>query len=195
MGIARLRRLLLLLDLLALFVLGIALTSGIPDPVGPLHFHPERLPEPRPDLSIHHVSMPLGWAERPERSEPRRPEPDAPTALGRVAGIVWAEQPGGTIRPTVVFAFKDGSKRAIALGEALEDRPHPDPLYRRAGFTAPHRYRFVGCEAHGERLEILFDVECDGSRIERFETALETVPCGSIRTTIARGVLIGVMPR
>jgi hypothetical protein len=81
------------------------------------------------------------------------------------------------------------------LGEALEERPHPDPIWRRAGFTVPHRYRFVGCEARGERLEILFDVECDGSQIERFETALATVPPDSIRTTIAEGVLIGVMPR
>jgi len=195
MGIARLRRLLLLLDLLALPMLGVALTSGIPDPVGPLDFHPERQPEPRPDLSIHHISMPLGWAERPARSEPPPPEPDSPTDLGRVAGVVWAEQPCGEVRPTVVFVFGDGSKRAVALGEALEERPHPDPLYRRAGFTVPYRYRFVGCERNGDRLEILFDVRCDGSRIERFETALESVPPGSIRTTIAKGVLIGVMPR
>ena len=89
---------------------------------------PERIPEPRPDLSIHHTAMPLGWAERPARSKSPPPRPDSPTDLGRVAGIVWAEQPCGEVRPTVVFAFREetyasGVHTASLVLESVELNP------------------------------------------------------------------------
>ncbi|MHC4938816.1 MAG: PDZ domain-containing protein [Planctomycetota bacterium] len=91
--------------------------------------------------------------------------------LGKITGAIAPENPfaeGSSNRAAIIFKLNDGGKiRILALGEAIETRPHPK--YRGAEFAIPYRYKFVACrrdEKNPDTMYFDFDMKCDGTDIQ-----------------------------
>ncbi|MHC4550700.1 MAG: hypothetical protein ACYTEZ_18215 [Planctomycetota bacterium] len=158
---------------------------------------------------IDDVGMQLG---RFQREVEAGPAPEAEKSdedivavldrLGSVTNAFVAYPPYEGLLPTIIFEFKQtpaGAKsnvRTIALGEALEERPHHNERLREAGYTLPYRYKFVGCEPDPEHegwTYFLFDMHCDGTDIQKARWWLETEEKVKL-PTVAGGNATGLQP-
>jgi len=184
MSIGFLKRLLSIAKLAAILsIVGAAygywdhhLTMGVPWKA------PDFRPPVRPSVvkvsGIEAVGMQLGRFQKEVPvdttapvEQPKEEITDALAKLGVITNAVVAYPPYVDARPAILFQFHQppaGSTenvRTIGLGEALVERPHPDPSFAEAGYTVPYRYRFVDCEPDPEHpgwTLFVFDMNCDG---------------------------------
>ena len=111
--------------------------------------------------------FPLAQPRESEAVPAAKPLVERLAELGEIIGSVVAIENGRDgIRSSITFRRTSGEISTIAVGEALETRPHPDlgPAIR-----LPVRYRFVGCEQESGATFFVFDTLCDGTRIERIQ--------------------------
>ncbi|MFQ5844019.1 MAG: hypothetical protein ACE5JG_03435 [Planctomycetota bacterium] len=147
------------------------------EPSTPPSFQPSLEGAPPFASATQNIGIPLGRYKDPIKAEagPAKPEPkqeDLRTALqkiGEIKGAVVVYQPYPPY-PSILFKYHNKPDPvAIAVGEALETRPHPDPV--RAKFErVPAHYLFLGCQPDPKRpgwTYFVFDIDCDGKRIER----------------------------
>ncbi|MHC4952697.1 MAG: PDZ domain-containing protein [Planctomycetota bacterium] len=126
---------------------------------------------------IKNIRLPLGiYPKEPEKVAKKDDEPKISPIesvlrnLGEIIGAVAFLGPydeGNGFKPSITFKLKDNSIRTLALGEAIETRPHPDfgKMY-----PVPYRYKFVGCERDEKDPTLtyfLFDMKCDDTDIQR----------------------------
>jgi hypothetical protein len=151
-------------------------------PMDPPNFAPEvRIGRERGAAPTGALSIALGRFQRlggpaPEAAKPEVVQ-DFTTELAKLceitdAIVVWGEHAEGDAVSAIVVRWKQrppseqGETKTIRLGEALIDRPHP----RAQAERLPYRYKFVGCEPDAEHpgwTYFLFDVNCDGSDIQK----------------------------
>lgn len=124
---------------------------------------------------IEAVAMQLGRFQKEvpvdttaEVEQPKEEIKAALAKLGVIKSAIAAFPPYTESRPAIIFEFRQapaGSTetiRTIELGQALIERPHPDPQWAAAGYTVPYRYKFVGCKRDPEgRTLFVFDMNCD----------------------------------
>ena len=113
------------------------------------------------------MEVPQGPAESVEETQTRIE--DALSKLGQIKGATVVYPPYNHIYPTILFEFQDGTIKTIALNEALEEKPHPDPELA-PHFKVPAAYKFIGCEPDEKNTKwtyFKFDMKCDGTDIQR----------------------------
>jgi len=159
---------------------------------------PWRAPDFRPDVrtsvvsvsGIEAVGMQLGRFQKEVPvdttaavEQPKEEITDALAKLGAIETAVVAYPPYGDTLPAILFKFKQppagstDSMRAIRIGEALLERPHPDPKYAEAGYMVPYRYKFIACKPDPEHpgwTLFEFDMNCDGKDVQSARWSRET---------------------
>lgn len=159
------------------------------------------------------TTIPLGRYPEPASEEPK-PKEEAPVQaietvlqqLGKITNAVVVFPPYDNARPSITFLLRDGTTRTLALGEAIQNKPHPDKAYADAGVTVPDRYIFVGCEidAKDGMAYFLFDMAGDGKTIERARWTREdvggvelppaTAENRDLRSVLEKGAIVGTIP-
>lgn len=188
MSVGSLKRLLLLANLGAVLLLGVVAFSflGHKSAMGEPTKRPVFAPEPivgggERIGAIDHVTMKLGRFPEAAATTTETPTeealPEIESVLARLGTIVGAivvyppYDPKGLL-PSIIFEPKgQPTKRmSITLGQALTERPHPNPELARHGYTVPVAHKFVGCEIDPENsgwTYFLFDMKCDGTDIQK----------------------------
>lgn len=92
--------------------------------------------------------------------------------LGTITGAIVSYPPydqHSSDRPAIIFKLREGGTiRTLALGEAIETRPHPK--YKGAEFAIPYRYQFIACEQDKDNPRVtnfVFDMRCDKTDIQK----------------------------
>jgi len=223
MSIGFLKRLLALAKFFAVLVIAGAVygyidhRSAMAKPYAPPDFRPTVLPPTILVPPIESLQKPIGrYPQEVERVEEPKEEvktEDIQTALDRLCTItnaVVVYEPYNDVYPSIVVKFKQKpagqteDTRTIRVGEALIERPHKlDP-----NFTVPYRYRFVRCEPDPEHpgwTYFVFDMNCDGTDIQKARWKLETEETSPLKPAVGeadeeqrthsdKGFFVGVRP-
>lgn len=117
--------------------------------------------------------------------------------LGTIKGAIVVYEPyQGSLRPAIIFEYKPGMVPpglspqdnivSISLGEGLVSRPDPNPELAKWGDRVPVRFKFIRCEPDTEHpgwTYFVFDIHCDGKKVDRArwkgETTTEGLPTAS----------------
>lgn len=180
MSIGLLKRLLLLLNVVAILVIASA-AYGFVSHRGEIQeswsapdFAVPTLRPPGANIRIEQISLQLGRFPKPEvktdvEETTERKEIESVLAqLGTITNAIVVYEPYDDIVPAIIFKMKQGGGiRTIRVGEALETRPHA-----KYGTLSPQpvRYKFVGCEPDPRNEDwtyFIFDMYCDGKDLQK----------------------------
>lgn len=139
------------------------------------------------NLTLGKFPEPKKPVEATETEEPTEEILSVLKRLGDIIGAVVFYPPYGDatgFRPSISFKLTGGTQdiRTIAVGEALETRPHPE---LGKAFQIPHRYQFVRCERDPEdptATYFVFDMKLDGTDIQKvkWQGDIEVKPLDSV---------------
>ena len=121
-----------------------------------------------------HACVPLGARPRVSAVAESPTGPDAAPIrladLGTVLAVVAARSShSDDLRTSITFRRNSGEVHTLAVGDALETKPHP----RFGSYVrVPARYRLVACDPKapdGAAIHLLFDTDCDGVDLQRMD--------------------------